>query len=57
VVGGQDDDAKPVDDFLSQRVVKLCGWCSLEGQEIENEAELQRALKLAGARSMEWRWR
>jgi hypothetical protein len=36
--------------------VPLCGWCRIEGS-ILSEADLERALAAAAARSVSWRWR
>jgi hypothetical protein len=36
--------------------VPLCGWCRVEGR-IVTQADLERALAAAGARSVSWRWR
>jgi hypothetical protein len=34
----------------------LCGWCTL-GSPVTDEADVQRGLERARARSVSWRWR
>ena len=56
VYGGPDADMEPVGDYLENRPVHTCGWCHLEGS-LRNEADVKRALDVARAGSVSWRWR
>jgi hypothetical protein len=60
-VGGwedaEDGDSSDGGDYLARRVVELCGWCRLAPEAvIENEQDLQRALRVAAEQSIAWRW-
>lgn len=41
-----------IDNFMANRAVHLCGYCSLSGIQINTEEELQQALRVAGNESM-----
>jgi hypothetical protein len=51
-------DAEDADNFMANRRVVLCGYCSLTDVfgDIRNEDDLQRALTEAGRRSTTWSW-
>jgi len=60
VVGWQPefDDGPPDPDwYLGNHPVELCGWCKLGSEPIDDEESLRRALDVAQARSIAWRWR
>ena len=51
-LAGEGDDG----DLLAHRVVRLCGWCHLEGS-ILTEDDLNEELQAAARDSVSWRWR
>lgn len=60
VVGWQPefDEGPPDPDwYLGSNPVELCGWCSLGGEPIDGDEDLQRALAAARSHSVSWRWR
>lgn len=56
VYGGPDEELPEVDDYLTSRPVRVCGWCQLLGP-MTSEDEVRRELMAARDASVSWRWR